>query len=415
MSATPIKSKTTETLINAVHRISNSPDLDEVMETIFGSLKELLDYSAAVICVVDSSDGVLYRLKTRGYPSGSIGEEFFTSGRGVVGWVIRHGRGVIIKDVKSDSRYIQARAETRSEIAAPIVRHDNKVIGVINLESDRPGAYGQRDLKLLTMFASLAATAINHSLLYRRLLHQQHMEAELELARRVVDRMLPSSFPAVRGLDISGVVVPMKKVGGDYLDFMESSPDRLEVAVADVTGNGLDAALIMISFRAYLHAIAMSDLAMRTVMARINRLVHQTTAGERFITAFYGLIDPQSKRMVYVNAGHNPPLLLKADGSRQLLDQGGIPLGVFADTEYAEFAVDLERGDILVLYTDGVTEAKNTRDEMFGLGRLEQAVRQASDRDSQSICTEVTKAVHDFSAKVGGPGDDLTLSVIKIR
>src|ERR1044071_10515172 len=170
MSATPVKTKTTETLINAVHRISNSPDLGEVMETIFDSLSELLDYSAAVICVVDSSDGVLYRLKTRGYPSGSIGEEFFTSGRGVVGWVIRHGQGVIIKDVKSDARYIQARAETRSEIAAPIVRHDGKVIGVINLESDQPGAYRQHDLKLLTMFASLAATAINHSLLYRRLL-----------------------------------------------------------------------------------------------------------------------------------------------------------------------------------------------------------------------------------------------------
>jgi sigma-B regulation protein RsbU (phosphoserine phosphatase) len=196
---------------------------------------------------------------------------------------------------------------------------------------------------------------------------------------------------------------------------MESSPDRLEVAVADVTGNGLEAALIMISFRAYLHATAMSDLAMRIVMARINRLVHQTTAGERFITAFYGLIDPHSKRMVYVNAGHDPPLLLKADGSRQLLDQGGIPLGVYADTEYTEFAVDLERGDILVLYTDGVTEAKNTRDELFGLGRLEQAVRRAGDGDSHSICTEVTKAVHDFSAKAGGPGDDLTLSVIKIR
>jgi sigma-B regulation protein RsbU (phosphoserine phosphatase) len=414
MTATPVREKTTETLIDAVHRVSSSPDLDEVMETIFDSLKELLDYSAAVICVVDSRDGVLYRLKTRGYPPGSITDDFFGSGRGVIGWVIKHKRGVIIDDVKGDERYVQARPETRSEIAAPIVRHDDKVIGGINLESDRPGAYDRRDLELLTMFASLAASAINHSLLYRKVMRQRQVEAELELARKVVDGMLPDSFPVISGLDIHGMVIPMKKVGGDYLDFLDSSPEHLGVVVADVTGNGLDAALIMVAFRAYLHATVISNLAMRGIMARINRLVHEATGGERFITSFYGLLDPHSKRLVYINAGHNPPLLVRADGSHLLLDEGGIPLGVFDDTQYSEFAVDLRAGDILVLYTDGVTEAKDTRDEHFGLERLEQIVRSAGDQSSHTICNRVTRAVQDFSAKVGGPGDDMTISVIKV-
>jgi sigma-B regulation protein RsbU (phosphoserine phosphatase) len=187
------------------------------------------------------------------------------------------------------------------------------------------------------------------------------------------------------------------------------------VVVADVTGNGLDAALIMVTFRAYLHAMVMSDLAMPAVMARINRLVHGATGGERFITSFYGLLDPHSKRLVYINAGHNPPLLVRTDGSCQLLDRGGIPLGVFDDTQYSEFFVDLRAGDILVLYTDGLTEAKNTRDEHFGLKRLEHIVRAAGDRNSYSICKDVTRAVHDFSAKAGGPGDDMTISVIKVK
>jgi phosphoserine phosphatase RsbU/P len=415
MTAISVREKTTETLIDAVHRVSSSLDLDEVMETIFDSLKELLDYSAAVICVVDSRDGVLYRLKTRGYPSGSITEEFFASGRGIIGWVIKHKRGVIINDVKDDARYVQARSETRSEIAAPIVRHDDKVIGGINLESDRPGAYNRRDLELLTMFASLAASAINHSLLYSKVMHQRQVEAELELARKVVDGMLLDSFPVISGFDIHGTVIPMKKVGGDYLDFLDLFPEQLGVVVADVTGNGLDAALIMVTFRAYLHAMVMNDLAMRVVMSRINRLVHEATGGERFITSFYGLLDPNSKRLVYINAGHNPPLLVRADGSHQLLDEGEIPLGVFDDTQYSEFFVDLRAGDVLVLYTDGVTEAKNTRDEHFGLKRLEQIVRAAGDRNSYSICKDVTRAVHDFSSKAGGPGDDMTISVIKVK
>jgi sigma-B regulation protein RsbU (phosphoserine phosphatase) len=415
MTAISVREKTTETLIDAVHRVSSSLDLDEVIDTIFDSLKELLDYSAAVICVVDSRDGVLYRLKTRGYWSGSITEEFFASGRGVIGWVIKHGRGVIIDDVKDDARYVQARTETRSEIAAPILRHDDKVIGGINLESDRPGAYDRRDLELLTMFASLAASAINHSLLHRQVMQQRQVESELELARKVVGAMLPDSFPEIEGFDIHGAVIPVKRVGGDYLDFLDSSSDQLGVVVADVTGNGLDAALIMVTFRAYLRATVMSGLAMQAVMARINRLVHEATGGERFITSFYGLLDPHTKRLVYINAGHNPPLLVRADGSCQLLDKGGIPLGVFDDTQYSEFFVDLGAGDLLVLYTDGVTEAMNTRDEHFGLKRLERVVRAAGDQSSYSICGNVTRAVQDFSSKVGGPGDDMTISVIKVK
>lgn len=410
-----IKEKTTETLIAAVHMVSSSPDLDEVMDTIFDSLKELLDYSAAVICVVDSRDGVLYRLKTRGYPHHSITESFFATGKGVIGWVIKHRRGAIINDVKDDTRYVQARPETRSEIAAPIIRYDDKVIGAINLESDLPNVFNRRDLELLTMFASLAASAIEHSLLYRQVMRQRQVESELELARKVVDGLLPRSFPVIDGFDIHGTVIPMKKIGGDYLDFLDPESGWLEVVVADVTGNGLDAALIMVTFRAYLHATVINDLAMPVVMTRINRLVHEATGGERFITAFSGLIDPDSKRLVYINAGHDPPLLLRADGSRQLLDEGGIPLGVFDDTQYSESVTTLETGDILVLYTDGVTEAKNTRDEHFGLERLEQIVRATGDQNSYSICKAVTGAVHYFSSKAGGPGDDLTLSVIKVQ
>jgi serine phosphatase RsbU (regulator of sigma subunit) len=409
-----VQENTIETLIEAVRKVSNSLDLDEVLDTIFHSLKELIDYSAAVICVIDPKTHALLELKTQGYPPLSIGEDFLASGSGIIGWVIKNGRGEIVDDVKRDRRYVKARAETRSEIAAPIIRADSQVIGVINLEADWADGYNERDLELLTMFASLAASAIDHTMLYRQVMRQRMAESELELARKVVESLLPRSFPKVEGLDIYGTTIPVRTVGGDYLDVIASVSERLGVLVADVSGKGLAAALIMVTFRAYIHATVINELAMRVVMTRVNRLVHEATSGDRFITTFYGLIDPEHKRLLYINAGHNPPLLLHADGTSELLAQGSLPLGVFEDTRFSESIVEFRSGDTLVMYTDGVIEASNRSDEQFGLKRLEEVVRAAEAKPAVEIVRAITNAVNDYSFDMDGPEDDLTALVIKV-
>jgi sigma-B regulation protein RsbU (phosphoserine phosphatase) len=170
----------------------------------------------------------------------------------------------------------------------------------------------------------------------------------------------------------------------------------------------------MVSFRAYIHATVINELAMRVVMGRVNRLIYETTGGERFITCFYGLIDPDHRRLLYINAGHNPPMLLRTDGTSQMLDQAGLPLGVFDHSKYSESVVDFQRGDILVMYTDGVIEAVNEHEEQFGLKRLEEIVRAVNDKSAREIVAAVTGAVNDYSAEVGGPEDDLTVSVVKV-
>lgn len=407
--------KTIETLIEAVRKISRSPDLHEVLETIFASLKELLGYAAAVIVVIDHRTGEVMETEARGYPSDDIaGEDFLASGSGIIGWVLKNGQPQIINDVKEDARYVKARPETVSEIAAPIVRSDNKVIGVINLEADRIAGYDEDDLRLLTMFASLAASAIDHTVLYRRVVSQQQAESEIALARKVVESLLPRSFPVVEGFDIFGTTIPVREVGGDYFDFIGSVSERLAVLVSDVSGKGLAAALIMVTFRAYIHATIINDLAMRVVMSRVNRLICEATSGERFITTFYGLIDPVHKRLLYINAGHNPPLLVRADGSSELLDDSGLPLGIFEESRYSESVVDFRSGDVLLMYTDGVTEACSECEEPFSLTRLEQVVRSASGGGAREICQAVTDAVNQYAAGVGGPEDDLTVAAIKI-
>jgi serine phosphatase RsbU (regulator of sigma subunit) len=410
----PVKDTTIETLVEAVRKISNSLDLDEVLDTVFEAVKELIDYSAAVICVIDLRSGTLFELKTRGYPPQSFSEDFAASGSGIVGWVLKNGRGTIVNNVGSDTRYVKARAETRSEIAAPLIRADGKVIGAINLESDDQDFFDEQDLEMLTMFASLAAAAIDHTLLYRKVLRQRRVESELELARKVVDGLLPRSLPEVKGFDIYGNTTPVREVGGDYLDFIGSITDRVGVLVADVSGKGLAAALIMVTFRAFIHATVINEFAMRVVMQRVNRLVYDASEGDRFITCFYGLIDPDHRRLLYINAGHNPPLLLRADGTSQMLDQAGLPLGVFDNSKYSESVVDFRKGDVLVMYTDGVIEARNDRDEEFGLKRLEEEIRSRTGQSAREIVAAVTNAVNEYSQEVGGPEDDLTISVVKV-
>lgn len=410
-----VQEKTIETLIEAVRKVSSSLDLEEVLDTIFDSIKELIDYSAAVIYVIDARSGEVHEFKTRGYLPQSISEDFLSTGSGIIGWVIRNRKGEIVDDVKRDCRYVKVRAETRSEIAAPIIRADGRVIGVINLEADHVKGYDERDLELLTMFASLAASAIDHTLLYRQVMRQRRVESELELARKVVEGLMPRSFPLMEGFDIYGTTIPFREVGGDYLDFIDSISDRLVVLVADVSGKGLAAALIMVTFRAYFHATVINELAMRVVMNRVNRLVHETTDSERFITCFYGLIDPDNKRLLYISAGHNPPLLLRADGTSEVLSQGGLPLGIFETSRYSESVVEFRAGDVLVLYTDGVVEARNQADEEFGLERLKEVVRASSERRAHEIVKAITTAVDDHSSEVGGPEDDLTVSVIKVK
>ncbi len=408
------REKTTETLIEAVRKISRSLNLDEVLETIFKSLEELLGYSAAVICIIDSKTGIIRELKARGYPEHAIDEKSLEIGNGIIGWVLEHARPQIVNDVKKDRRYIKARPETRSEMAAPIISGDEKVLGVINLEADVVNNYDENDLRMLTMFTSLAASAIDFSMLYERSMNQRRAESELELARKVVEGLLPGQFPEIEGFDFYGMTIPVREVGGDYFDFMDSITERTGIMVADVSGKGLAAALIMVTFRAYIHATIINELAMRSVMARVNRLIFQTTNGERFITTFYGLIDPESRRLLYINAGHNPPLLVRADGTSQLLEHSGFPLGIFEEARYSESVINFRPGDILLLYTDGVTEACSECEEIFSIERLEKVIREASDLSAKEICEAITDAVNQYAANYGGPEDDLTVAVIKV-
>jgi serine phosphatase RsbU (regulator of sigma subunit) len=402
-----------EVLLEISKTLSAPLDLDEVLEAIFRSLRQVVRYAAAAIYLVNRSSQRLELVRETGYPVGSDEAFLLSVGEGIVGWVAKTGEAVIVPDVRRDPRYVSARAETRSELAAPLVL-EGRTIGVFNLESDHEDAFHGGHLEMLAVFAAQAAVSIERARLTRELLDRRRLEKELAIAREIQASFLPKRAPEVPGFDLAGATQPHDEVGGDYFDFIRVSDARLGIAIADVSGKGIPAALIMAGFRMSLLAEIRNEFTMRAVMRKVNSLLHESTERDKFVTMFYGVLDWKNRSLSFSNAGHNPPLLLRADGRVQYLLEGGVALGVLPDARYEERPVALHPGDVLLLYTDGVSEAELPSGEQFGTERLERCLKRLADGTAHEILKGVVDEVTAYAGE-HGVTDDLTLVVVKVK
>jgi serine phosphatase RsbU (regulator of sigma subunit) len=340
-----------------------------------------------------------------------MANQMLRSGGGIVGHVIRTGETVVAPDVRRDPRYVVARAATRSEIAVPIVSNA-QIIGALNLESDRTDAFAEADAEMLHFFAVAAAIAIEKAILHRQVLDKQRIEHQLRIAREVQTSLLPQAAPEVDGYDIAAVNLPTWEIGGDYYDYIPLPDGRLGMVIADVSGKGVPAALIMATFRAALRAELQREERMVGVFEAINRILVDSSGASRFVTAVYGILDPGCGRFTYVNCGHNPPLLLGSGGGRAALDAGGPALGMVAGAPYASGEVTLEPGDTLALYTDGVVELSDEHDVEYGLDRLEAQLRAGARLPAGDMILSVVDATRAYAGR-DGYVDDFTLVVVK--
>lgn len=393
-------------------RLTRSLELKDVLQDILDALAELVPYDAAALYIL-SGDGAetLRQVVTRGYDPHRESAVRIKAGTGVVGWVTQHGRGVIVPDVSKDPRYVNARDSTRSEATAPLIA-GSRVIGAFNLESERPNAFGERHLRLLEAFANHAAIALQRAQLYEELESKQRIERELSIARTIQHSFQPRTSPVLEGFELAGVNEASEEVSGDYYDFIPITEGHLGLALADVSGKGIPAALIMASFRACLIAEIRNNYAIRTVMAKVNRLLVESVQPGRFVTAFYGVLDVERRRLTYANAGHNPPVLLRATGKVEELRATGLILGSFSDTQFKERTIEFHPGDVLLLYTDGLTEAQSPEGEEFGVARVEGLLRSLHDRPAQAICSGLLAAVREFGGR-RRMMDDVTLIAVK--
>jgi len=391
--------------------LASSLELAEVLEVIMDALKVLIPYDAAGVFLIDKKKQEVEEIATRGYDPSLESDLKLKIGQGLIGWVAKTGQPVIVPDVRQDSRYVNARLETRSEMVVPIVSSD-RVIGVFNLESNFPDAFREEDLRLLADFAAQAALSIERAQLFAERVAKRRLEGELAIARQIQQSFFPQRIPEVPGFDLYGANVSSSEVGGDYYDFIPIVENQVGLAVADVSGKGIPAALVMAAFRASLKAEIRNNYAIRTIMAKTNSLMHESIEAGNYVTAFYGVLDSQKKVFTFSNAGHNPPLVRHADSRREYLTKGGVALGIFADSTYKEKPYPLHAGDVLVFYTDGVTEARNERDEEFGLARLERFVDENHARPAREIYQIVEKEVSYFQNL--RRQDDFTLIVLKV-
>ena len=400
-------------LLDITKRISRSLDLQEVLNLVMDTLDSLIPYDAAGIFVLQClGDECEFKSEAvRGYDIDELSDLHLKLGEGFIGSVALSATPIISADVRSDPVYINARDKTRSEMVAPIISND-EVIGVFDLESDQFNAYSEDDLEVLMMLASQVAIIIEKVMLHEQLIEKQRLESQLEVARQVQLELLPPKDPELSGYDISAYNFPTEEVSGDYYDWVKVYDNQIAIVIADVAGKGVPAAILMAFLRASLRAASHIGYATHISMVKVNYLLWESIERNQFVTAFYAILDADTNTLAYSNAGHNPPVLVNAAGTSRFIHRGEQPLGMFPDTRYHEYHLELEPGDVLVLYTDGATEATNAAGEEFGRERLAQAVKEIYERPAREMIASLQMKVLEWTGN-SGPNDDVTFFIIK--
>jgi phosphoserine phosphatase RsbU/P len=291
--------------------------------------------------------------------------------------------------------------------------NNRDVIGLIYVDSrHRAGLFSEDSLRLLTYLANVAAVKIENARLFEQVVAKERMEQELQKAREIQDYLLPTQGPPIPGYEVHGHSDPCQAVGGDYFDYVELPGGRYGIGLGDVAGKGLPAALLMASFQSGLHALCEMGLPPGETIARLNRLLSRRIPMNRFITFFYGVLDPERHTLTYVNAGQNPPCRVRRGEDVERLTATGPPLGLLADASFQIGTLDLLPGDTVVCFSDGATEGRSAVDEEFGEARLIDIVRQDPAATPEVIVQRAVTAIERHCA-ASPRQDDITLVVLK--
>ena len=401
------------------HKIRGTLDLNKILNLLLDILEDIIQYNAAGIFIltedinypVNPSRQKIAGIAQRGF--GNLPRESDTmlmEAKGIVGQTIRTGKSIILKDVRKDDRYIAGRKETLSEMTSPIFRN-SKTIGALNVESDRLDAFCSKDIKILNFFAEAASISIDKALLHYQILEKKKIEEQIQLAKNIQIDLLPGSDPKIQGYGFSSICIPTFEIGGDYFDYIRLDENRLAIVVADVSGDGIPAALIMAAFRALLRYNAKLFPDPGKLMEIINDHVSDFMRPRDFISAFYAILDHKTHKLYYCNCGHNPALFHHCDEVK-LLEKTGPSLNLLKNAEFSTTELNLAENDGLLFYTDGVIEVFNEEKEQFGLGRLTKIIGSEKTESPKEIVEDIISSTKKFNAS-DMYKDDFTLVVLK--
>ncbi|HEX5085783.1 MAG TPA: GAF domain-containing SpoIIE family protein phosphatase [Blastocatellia bacterium] len=411
------------TLIEIGHEIASLLDLDRLLNHIAALLGRIIDYEFLLVGLIDEAREELVWHVEEGYGATKREHSSRTKlSHGVVGRAVRERRTQIVGDVSRDPDYYVTQnwedQGQRSEIAVPLI-YEDKVIGVLALESSRVDAFDEYHGRLLENIANNLSIAVANARLYaEHVERERQLEREILMARDVQRAMIPDAPPQMKGFDIAARLQPALNLSGDFYDYIPLSSDRggerAGILIGDVAGKGVRAAMGMAAARSILRSVARRGGGPGRILRDANLRLHRDLGRQLLLTLVYAVLDSKTRTLNYCNAGHNPPLLVKASGKWRALKTGGLLLGVFDKQQYKSETVHMEKGDVVLFFTDGLTDAHTPSPHRveFGDERTLKFLLEHRHLRAPAIIDAFLKRVEEFTAGAH-QHDDLTLVVIK--
>lgn len=395
--------------------VSSTSPLDQVVELIVQKcVKHLKVDQGAVLLFEKQEQAAALRTMVRKVQT-NLRTIPYRLGDQITGWMLKNQQPLVINDFKSDGRFrlpAEAEADVRSLLCVPL-RLKGRMIGVLSVFNKRASeCFSENDQRLLAIIGAQSAQVIENARLYEEEKALQKMQQEVQMARDIQTRLLPKAPPVVAGFDIAGKSVPAQNVGGDYFDFLQFRDGRWGLCLADVSGKGISASLLMANVQATVRGQSVLGSSAAQCLHSSNLQLYQSTDTDKYVTLFYGVLDAEKRQLQYSNAGHNPPMLFKNGSEPSLLTVGGPVLGILPEVPFEQATVTLDPGDLLLIYSDGYSEAMNHAFEEFGEERLLDVARRNRNASAAQLIDRIGEAVRQHC---GGASqtDDMTMIAVR--
>src|SRR5262252_5115015 len=399
-------------LYDISQEMGSTLEIHELVRKIAAAVKQKINYQTFSIFLLDEKQGLLrpkFVIRSNERENQKL---VLPLGTGLIGTAAKLSVPLRIADVTKDSRYLNVHTETRSELVVPLASK-GRVVGVVDLESTEVGYFTEyHERFLMTLASRMASSLVNAELHTRVAENEERLGREMKIAREIQRQLMPDEVPSIPPLQLAVLFKPVAQLGGDLYDWIPFDDGRIAITIGDVAGKGAPAALYGALASGVIRTRAGRKYPPGQMLELVNKTLFQRPIEGQYVAVTYAVYDPKNKTIGLSNSGLPYPLLVRA-GQPSFVDVGGIPLGLFPDSQYEETSLQLQTGDVLVFYSDGVVEMRNDSGEEFGLKRLAEAVCSSCEKSPEEIVKSVSAALAEFIGRVR-PQDDRTMIVIRM-
>ncbi|MBI4470795.1 MAG: SpoIIE family protein phosphatase [Acidobacteria bacterium] len=401
-------------IVEVSRELNDLKPVKELVQRIATTILKVIDYQIFAVLLLDESTNELEIAVAEGYEHDDLVEKVrIPVGEGLTGIAAKLGTPVRVGDVRTDRRYLKLHPRAISELAVPLI-YQGKVIGVLDFQNTQADYFTEEHVEILTAVGSHIATSIANARLLEAVLEKERkFEREFRLAAKVQRALIPRNFSVPPGFGLSASFRPSLDLAGDYYEFLSLGPDRTGLIIGDVSGKGVSAAMLMAVSRSTVNSYARRYAEPATVLNKANRALYQEFIEPMYLTLFYLVLSGSERTILWSNGGHPPPLLMHRDGTVDLLPASGTVLGLFEEARYEQQNAQLYAGDLLVMYTDGITEARNQEGLEFGVNGIIELMHLHRNRPADQLADILADEAIAFSGRRDRQQDDISVVVLK--